>query len=222
MNEPLDILRDCWNVIGVQGDGSCPELVSWIHCRNCPVYRDAAARLLDRPLSEQDLQDATLRVAAVPPIIEQGTRSVVIFRLAEEWFSLPTTRFQEVAEPRAIHVVPHRTGGVVLGIVNIRGELLLCVSLARLLGVASAATAQQRAADGGRLLVIHDEQGRLAFLADEIAGVQHFSPHELRPAPAIVAKGTTSYTTAVLTWNETTVGCLDDELILYSVRREVA
>lgn len=37
---PID---DCWNRIGVRGDGSCPRLAGYIHCRNCPVHDAAAA-----------------------------------------------------------------------------------------------------------------------------------------------------------------------------------
>ena len=36
---------------------------------------------------------------------------------------------------RLIHSLPHRRQGIVLGLVNVRGELLICVSLARLLGI---------------------------------------------------------------------------------------
>ena len=36
-------LNDCWNKIGVRGDGSCPELARHVHCRNCPVYSASAA-----------------------------------------------------------------------------------------------------------------------------------------------------------------------------------
>ena len=43
-------LNDCWNKIGVRGDGSCPELERHAHCRNCPVYSAAAAQLLDAEL----------------------------------------------------------------------------------------------------------------------------------------------------------------------------
>ena len=216
--------RDCWNVIGVQGDGSCPELETWIHCRNCPVYREAASHLLDRELSVADLLDATRRVAAPAAAAERGSRSIVIFRLADEWFSLPTTRFQEIAENRSLHTVPHRRGGVIVGIVNVRGELLPCVALSLLLGVASGAAAgpPQRGGQSGRVLILQDERGSLAFMADEVAGVHRFYPEELRPAPATVSKGSVSYTMGVLLWNETTVGCLDDELLLYSVRKGVS
>jgi chemotaxis-related protein WspD len=211
--------RDCWNVIGVQGDGSCPELETWIHCRNCPVYREAASHLLDRELSAADLLEATRRVAAPAAATERGSRSVVIFRLSGEWFSLPTTRFQEIAEDRALHTVPHRRGGVVTGIVNVRGELLPCVALSLLLGVESDAARLAQRGAAGRILILQDERGSMAFFADEVAGVHRFFPEELRAAPATVARGSVSYTVGVLPWNGTIVGCLDDELLLYSVRK---
>ena len=40
---------DCWNHIGVSGDRSCPELNTFIHCRNCPVYRRGRPDLLRPP-----------------------------------------------------------------------------------------------------------------------------------------------------------------------------
>jgi len=223
MSVPQLVEQRCWNVIGVQGDGSCPELETWIHCRNCPVYREAASRLLDRELSAGDLLEATRRVAAPAAATERGSRSVVIFRLAAEWFSLPTTRFQEIAEDCALHTVPHRRAGVIIGIVNVRGELLPCVALSLLLGVESdAARAPENIGARGRVLILKDERGSLAFLADEVAGVHRYFPEELRSTPATVSKGSVSYTMGVLPWNGASVGCLDDELLLYSVRKGVS
>ena len=222
MNDSELMVADCWNVIGVQGDGTCPELETFIHCRNCPVYREAASHLLDRELSAGDLLEATRRVAAPGAATERGSRSIVIFRLASEWFSIPTTRFQEIAEDRVLHTVPHRRGGVIVGIVNVRGELLPCIALSVLLGVASDTGSRQRMGESGRVLILQDERGSLAFMADEVAGVHRFYPEELRPAPATVSKGSVSYTMGVLPWNGTTIGCLDDELLLYSVRKGVS
>ena len=45
-------LNDCWNKIGVRGDGSCPELKQHAHCRNCPVYASVAAET-ESPLAKQ-------------------------------------------------------------------------------------------------------------------------------------------------------------------------
>ena len=58
-----------------------------------------------------------------------------IFRLGREWLALPTHVCQEMAEMRPIHTLPHRSGPVLLGLVNIRGSIRLCVSLRELLGL---------------------------------------------------------------------------------------
>ncbi|MFO0822154.1 MAG: chemotaxis protein CheW [Gemmataceae bacterium] len=59
--------------------------------------------------------------------------SVSFFRLGDEWLALPMGVLVEVTRPRTPHRVPHR-GGLLAGMVNIRGELHLCVRL-DLLGV---------------------------------------------------------------------------------------
>ena len=40
---------DCWNRIGVNGDRSCPELTSFVHCRNCPVFARPRGRSSTAP-----------------------------------------------------------------------------------------------------------------------------------------------------------------------------
>ena len=95
-------IDDCWNRIGVHGDGSCPELKQHAHCRNCPTYSAAALRLLDRDLSAECVADSTGHFAQVKQLEEQDTDSVVVFRIASEWFALPTPVFDEVSEQRTI------------------------------------------------------------------------------------------------------------------------
>jgi chemotaxis-related protein WspD len=129
------IINDCWNKIGVRGDSSCPELKKYVHCRNCPVHSAAAVNLLDTDLPADYLTRWTSHVAQVKTLTEIDTHSVVIFRIADEWLALPTILFKEIAGIGAIHSVPHRQNGVMLGLTNIRGELLVCVSLQELLGL---------------------------------------------------------------------------------------
>ena len=126
--QPLDT---CWNGIGVYGDGSCAELKKFIHCRNCGVFSAAAHRLLDRPLPEAYRQEWTRHFAQIEKVQPPARKSAVVFRLKAEWLALPTHAFQEVGERRPIHSLPHRRDGIVLGLVNVRGELLVCVALDR-------------------------------------------------------------------------------------------
>jgi chemotaxis-related protein WspD len=217
-------VHDCWNRIGVRGDGSCPELARHVHCRNCPVHAAAAGELLDLPLPDDHLARWTPLVASRQARdAEADALSLVIFRLGEEWLALPTGSFREVVGTRSIHSIPHRRDGVVLGLANIRGELVACASLQQLLGLEPAARKKgerQRILDG-RVLVIEHEGTRTAFPVDEVHEVRRFRPSELGPVPTTLARTANVYIKAVLSWQGQSVGLLDEQLLLFTVNRSL-
>lgn len=217
-------LHDCWNHIGIWGNGSCGELAQAIHCRNCPVYSSAAAALLDREVDPAYLAQSAQLIRAERHATTRHTDSVVIFRLGAEWLALPAAVFQEVCALRPIHSLPHRRNGAVLGIANVRGALLVCVSLHALLGIdkASATGGTQRRLVHERLLVASREGERLVFPVDEIHGIHRYRPEQLGEAPATVAKSTATYTRALLPWQDKAVGVLDDQLLFYSLNKSLA
>jgi len=218
----LSSVLACWREIGVRGDSSCPKLAEHVHCRNCPVYSAAARSLLDVDLPPERLAEATRHVAASQSLAELDTHSVVVFRLGAEWLGLPTGGFQEIASERVIHSLPHRGNGIVLGVANIRGELVVCISLERLLGLdatrAPSAPEKGRAAPR-RLLVLRQEEHSVACPVDEVRGVRRFHGRELQGVPATIAKASATYTKAVLTWQERSIGLLDLELLFYKANR---
>src|SRR5688500_1774753 len=128
---PLD---DCWNRIGVRGDRSCVELATVGHCHNCPVFARAGGRFLDAPSPPGYLEAWTERLAA--PLEESAAQleSVLTFRLGDEWFALSVAALVEVTTLRPVQRVPFR-GGLLAGLVNIRGDLHLCVRLDLLLAI---------------------------------------------------------------------------------------
>jgi len=217
-------LNDCWNKIGVRGDGSCPELERHVHCRNCPVYSASAAKLLDSDLPAGHFAEWTGHFSGERKTEEAGTYSVVIFRIGAEWLALPTSVFSEVATVRAVHSLPHRRSGVVLGLANVRGTLLVCVSLGDVLDLEKAAAPKKDSAHSQhrRLLVISREGSRLVFPVDEVHGIHRCQPRELKEVPATVAKATATYTKAVLAWRDKSVGCLDDQLLFYTLNRSLS
>ncbi|HMF69488.1 MAG TPA: chemotaxis protein CheW [Phyllobacterium sp.] len=215
---------DCWNKIGVHGDGSCPVLEKYTHCRNCPTYTAAAAVLLDRDLPANHFDDWTRHVAQTKSAMEDETQSVVVFRLGPEWLALPTTVFREIVNIRPIHSLPHRSNEIVLGLTNIRGELLVCISLHQILRLNKTAEPNKdnpRAANPRMLFMQHGDR-RVVCPVEEVFGVQRFSPRELMAPPATLAKAPTTYTKAVLAWNKETVGLLDEHLLFHSVNRGLA
>ena len=217
-------LHDCWKQTGIWGDGSCPQLVEAVHCRNCPVYSSAASHLLDREIDAAYLVQSAQEIRTERQHVARDTDSVVVFRTGAEWLALPTGVLDEVGVLRPIHSLPHRRNGTVLGIVNVRGALLICVSLHALLGIdkTPAAGTAPRSLVHERLLVVGRDGERLVFPVYEVLGVHRFRPDQLGEAPATVAKSTATYTRATLPWREKTVGVLDEQLLFYSIHKSLA
>jgi chemotaxis-related protein WspD len=218
------VTTDCWNSIGVHGDSSCKELERYVHCRNCPVYANAAANLLDGEPPADYIAHWTEQVRQSKGSADRASLSVLIFRLGSEWLALPTTALTEIAGLRPIHSIPHRRNGVVLGLANIRGELLACLSLRDVLSVEPAADVDAKKASEavGRLLVIQRDGMRAACPVDEVHGIERFYARDLGPVPATLAGAAAKYTHALLTWQAHTVGVLDEQMLFQAVKRSVA
>ena len=210
------LIQGCWKAIGVYGDASCVQLVQHIHCRNCQVYASAAAQLLDVETPDHYTQEWTQHVAAEKPAAPVETLSVVIFRIAAEWLALPSAIFKEIAGDRLIHSLPHRRNGALLGVVNIRGELLVCTSLKDILGVDAAESA---AGSVRRMLVIQQDNARTVCPVDEVHGIERFQLQDLKQVPATLAGAAVTYTKAVLSWRRRSVGVLDAELLFHTLNR---
>lgn len=216
------VINDCWNSIGVVGDQSCRELQRHVHCHNCPVYSAAAAQFLDRPILSDYRREWSEHFALDRQIATPAKTSAVIFRIGAEWLGMPTQAFQEVAERRSMHTLPHRRRGVVLGIVNVRGELLICASLGKLLGLETTGMIQRQIAVFDRLLVAEWCGQRFAFPVDEVFGVHRFHSADLRESPATVAHSTMNCATGVFPWRNFTVGFLDPESLFAALNRNLA
>src|SRR5665213_3494942 len=89
--------------------------------------------LLDRDLPDDIRREWTVRVAAPLRSEEQGTESVLLFRLGAEWLALSTALVNAIAPVGAVHSLPRRREGASLGIANVEGALLVCVALDALL-----------------------------------------------------------------------------------------
>ena len=216
-------LHDCWKQTGIWGDKSCPQLAEAVHCRNCPIYSSAAAQLLDREIDAGYLAQSALEIRSVRQTITRDTSSLVIFRIGAEWLALASDLVHEVGVMRPIHSLPHRRSGAVLGIANVRGALLICISLHGLLSIdkAPAATNASRTLVHERLLVVGCEGERIVLPVDEVFGVHRYHPEQLGEAPATVAKSAATYTRATLPWRDKTVGLLDEQLLFYSINKSL-
>ena len=136
-----------------------------------PIRFDLAAdKLLERPASAAYIQECSLIVsretAFLPVRIEH---TVIVFRLGKEWLALATDVFCEVTEKRIVRRIPHRSKDILKGLVNLGGQLTLCVDLAKFLEVESSS--EQATSDKPKFIAIGQNQHKWVFPVDEIIGL---------------------------------------------------
>jgi chemotaxis-related protein WspD len=220
MTAPLPVLATetpCWHRIGVWGDRSCPELVRVTHCHNCPVFSAAGRTFLDAP-APPDYRDEWTGRLAVGPDDDAGERiGVLVFRVADEWLGLPVGVLVEVTHARTPHRIPHR-GGLLAGVVNIRGELHLCARLDLLLGITPAAGA---APANPRMVVARLDTDGWVFAADEVDQVRRVPTRDVAaPAPTL-ARAVARLTRGVFSADGRAVGLLDEARVFQALRERI-
>jgi len=213
-HDDAQAVDDCWNRIGVHGDKSCPLLTEHIHCRNCSVYSAAATRLLDRYALHQDDRD----LAPAPVDTDIVTRSLLIFRLGEEWLGLSTRSLVEVAPVQPIHSLPHQRTRALLGVANVRGALVACLSLVELLGLEPGLAAPPGGRIMPRTLIVAAQGGPVLVPVDEVDGIHAIDERILAGASPSAGK----YTRGVLQYRGRSLRWLDEEQLLSAVARSLS
>lgn len=220
------VINDCWNRIGVWGNQKprCPELEKVIHCANCKVYSSSGRMLLDRAADPAYIEKWTGQLREIKRKKDQNSVSAVVFRIADEWLALPARLFQEVVQMRVVHHLPHAKSSFLKGIVNIRGELQICVSLGRLLGLEKGVHKDDDAPQGiyERLVVIAGHEQRYVFPVSEVRGVHRYGASDLRNVPATVEHSTANYMKGMIEVDDKDVGCLDETLLFSALKRALS
>jgi len=218
-----DFNNTCWKKIGVfsREKASCPELKSVIHCRNCNTFIKAGRNLLERDLPLEYLNEWTEVIAAKKIEESPGTISVVIFRICEEWLAFSTNLYAEIIDPERFHTLPHRKNPVLLGLVNVHGELQICISLKNLLDLKGNTEKVKENKGYKRMMVINHNGEQWVFPVDEIHGIYRVHPDNFQNIPVTVKKSGTSFTRNIFCWKNKNVAYLDDELVFTTLKRSV-
>jgi chemotaxis-related protein WspD len=204
---------------------SCPDQnAAPITIRTALDARD----FFNRQAPPQYLEEWVQRLAQPEERVEQDLQSLLLFRLHDEYLAVQTRTLVEVTLPQQIHTIPHRTNDVVLGLVNIRGQLRICVSAHGLLGVASPAAneptgrseaprAVQLETSQQRMLILHERSEQWVFPVEAVLGVHRLPVTGFRPVPATFGKAG-AFSQAGFTWERHTVGYLDEARFISALR----
>lgn len=217
-------LYDCWNKIGVwrKGKQRCEKLDTVIHCYNCDAYSLAGRSLLDREVPSGYEEEWTNVLAKEKSIQEKNLSSVVVFRLGTEWLSLPVSMIGEITLIRDIFDLPHNHNPKLRGVVNIRGELIICMSLGYLIGV-ERPDEEWLKADRSiqRLIMMREGSGYIVFPVSEVHGITRHHPDDLNKAPDTIKKTNLSFIKGIIKWNEHNVGCIDETALTNEISKNL-
>ena len=89
----------------------------------------------------------------------------VIFDLEKTSFALPLSSARETGRRPDITPLPNLPGWV-LGISNIRGEIISFISLKAFLGIPSTSTKMERS-----FLIVHNQEVKVGIVVDKVAGI---------------------------------------------------
>jgi chemotaxis-related protein WspD len=179
--------QDCWRHIGVWGMQTprCERLAQVLHCRNCQVFVEAGRSVFERRQPAGYRGHWTKALLNPPQQESRPTTGVIVFRVKNEWFSLPARIFAEISAHRSLHRIPHVKNPMVAGVANIGGEVIVCYSLAELLGAARHST-HNNGKDGKtfkRLLVVYLNERKYVFNVDEVKGMARLDSTTLSSPP---------------------------------------
>ncbi|PTQ87879.1 chemotaxis protein CheW [Agitococcus lubricus] len=207
-------LDDCWNRIGIRGDRSCAQLAHHVHCHHCQIYADAAKRILDfYPLQWDDNQQD---VSVTSLSQTYSTESVLFFRLGEQWLGLTLPLLIEVAPVQIIHSLPHRRSDLILGVSNVRGALVACLSLHRVLGVPEAHVSATANSTPRMLILGESADKKVIFPVDEIKGIQTVPRHLLH------SQTQHSFSKVVLQWQGQSISVIDNVWLVNAIKRSLS
>lgn len=217
---------DCWNRIGIQGDRSCERLPPHVHCRNCPVYASAAKALLDRLPPRMESTATGVQMASNAARELTRPLSLLVFRVEREWLGLPTRSLDEVAPVRPVHALPQRRDPALIGVVNVRGSLTVCVSLSRLLSLAPQPvppTGEGHERAGlPRMLVLAVGGRGVVLPVDEVDGIHGIAAGAVEPLPATLSGSAVKFSRGLVQCGSRSVGLLDEAALAHAIDRSLA
>ncbi len=220
-------IDDCWNRIGVWGDKKkiCPKLADFIHCRNCDIFSAAGRTVLERDIPEEYEEKWAIVYSEQKKEKKSGTESATIFRLGNEWLALPTNIIDEISDISEIHSIPHQRTPILRGLMNLRGQMIVCVSLGRLLEIEKYKEYENndtRNRTYERMIAVNHNETGFVFLVSEVKSTYRFLPEELKEPPSTLSHAKGTFTKGILLWQDHDVAYLDAELLFYTLDKKLS
>lgn len=183
----------------------------------------SANRLLERS-PESSYTDEWTSLLAKEQEVPRDTHEVaaVLFRIGREWLAFPALYLNEVTNSKVIHRIPHQRNTIFKGLINLRGQLRICINLGHLLEIKEVVeVGKSHVLKYQRMICIGKDGSQWIFPVDEVSGVFHFNVDHMENVPVTVVKSKVNYLKGVIPLDGKNIGFIDEELLFASLQRSL-
>lgn len=153
-------------------------------------FEEQLDRFFYRPDEDSGvLFDAGQALEEPPPVAEEAPEDFLAFRLLDELYAIPLLTLREIVKVPVLTEIP-RAEPMLLGVMNLRGEVLPVYDIRAALGLAPERPAiagpeadLEGLARSLRILVVRDDQGDAGVLVDEVLEVVRLKPSAVETPP---------------------------------------
>ncbi|WP_413699452.1 chemotaxis protein CheW [Psychromonas sp. KJ10-10] len=151
------------------------------HCINCDVFHETGKKLLSRPAPLLDPKD-------IIQISDNKSKNInntsyTFFRIALEWFALPTNNIISVINPSPVCKIPHMSNTIIEGIGYYQSHSMLIINLDKyILSTKPDSQTTINKKEYLRFLLVQSRLGKLAIRVNELWGTERCSQENVRIA----------------------------------------
>jgi chemotaxis-related protein WspD len=184
--------------------------------------KDSTSQFFDRIPSQEYVKELSEALIKEPSSEEAKEKlSVLVFRLGEEPLAIQTIYVKEVARRRKAHRLPHRSSPFLLGLVNLNGELQLCIALHRLLEIEACQVPSTKKDfhQHERMIAIEKEGDLWVFPVDGIEGIFLWDHEMIENVPANILKSSANFLKGIVKMENKAIGFLNEEILFPGLKR---
>lgn len=139
--------------------------------------------------------------------------SLLLFRIADEWYAVRVSDVREIFQEYELTQIPC-VPNYILGVVNVRGEILSVTDSARIMGIGSIGTTEGVAPPA---IVVTNEEVVTALVVDEIGDIAEVPNGTIEPPISIIDRAQAEFVAGSVYIDGSMVGLVSIERMLAPV-----
>ncbi len=172
----------------------------------------AANALLSAQASEILKRRAASLAQSPDEEVSAESTGLLKFRLGQEWYAVPIAMVREIHNEYVVTRIP-RVPDYILGVINVRGEILSVTDLGSLIRVPSRSVLD---IDGElpSAIIVADEECVSALVVDEIGDIVDVAQEAIEPPLSTLDKSQAEYMSGSVFIDDLLIGVVNIEKIL--------